>query len=166
MHTYAKIPLQDGLRPAQKLQIWINTYLLIQLVEGLGRQLVTGKQVDLILLEFSKAFDKVSHPKLLFKLSQHGVKGNTLYWIRAFFVAGAGGGELIRGSCDIWRGPGICSWASPLHALYKRPTTKHTSPGKTFCRRHGCLSNSCILRRDENVPICITKESLVKHFIL
>ena len=49
-------------------------------------QLVTGKQVDLILLDFSKAFDKVSHPKLLFKLSQHRVKGNTLNWIRAFLV--------------------------------------------------------------------------------
>ena len=59
---------------------------LIQLVVDLGRKLVTGKQVDLILLDFSKAFDKVSHPKLLFKLSQHGVKGNTLNWIRAFLV--------------------------------------------------------------------------------
>ena len=38
------------------------------------------------MLDFSKAFDKVSHPKLLFKLSQHGVKGNTLNWIRAFLV--------------------------------------------------------------------------------
>ena len=56
------------------------------LVEDLDRQLVTGKQVDLILLDFSKAFDKVSHPKLLFKLSQHGVKGNTLNWIRALLV--------------------------------------------------------------------------------
>ena len=41
---------------------------LIQLVEDLGRQLVTGKQVDLILQDFSKAFDKVSYPKRLFKL--------------------------------------------------------------------------------------------------
>ena len=31
-------------------------------------------------------FDKVSHPKLLFKLFQHGVKGSTLNWIRAFLV--------------------------------------------------------------------------------
>ena len=31
-------------------------------------------------------FDKVNHLKLLFKLSQHGVKGNTLNWIRAFLL--------------------------------------------------------------------------------
>ena len=45
-----------------------------------------GKQTDLVLLDFSKAFDKVNHLKLLFKLSQHGVKGNTLNWIRAFLL--------------------------------------------------------------------------------
>ena len=73
--------LQHGFRERRSCETQ-----LIQLVEDLGRQLVTGKQVDLILLDFSKAFDKVSHPKLLFKLSQHGVKGNTLNWTRAFLV--------------------------------------------------------------------------------
>ena len=73
--------LQHGFRERRSCETH-----LIQLVEDLGRQLVTGKQVDLILLNLSKAFDKVSHSKLLFKLSQHGVKGNTLNWIRAFLV--------------------------------------------------------------------------------
>ena len=73
--------LQHGFRDRRSCETQ-----LIQLVEDLGRQLVKGKQVDLVLLDFSKAFDKVSHPKLLFKLSQHGVKGNTLNWIRAFLV--------------------------------------------------------------------------------
>ncbi len=43
-----------------------------------------GLQTDLILLDFSKAFDKVSHNKLLHKLHQYGVRKQTLAWIGAF----------------------------------------------------------------------------------
>ena len=59
---------------------------LIQLVEDLGRQLSLGKQTDLILLDFSKAFGKVNHLKLLYKLSCFGVKGHTLNWIQSFLI--------------------------------------------------------------------------------
>ena len=45
-----------------------------------------GKQIDLILLDFSKAFDKVNHLKLLYKLSCLGVKGNTLNWIQSSLI--------------------------------------------------------------------------------
>ena len=38
----------------------------------------------MVLLDFSKAFDKVNHIKLLFKLSTHGIKGKTLKWISSF----------------------------------------------------------------------------------
>ena len=40
--------------------------------------------MDLILLDFSKAFDKVPHQRLLQKLSHIGIQGNTLDWIRSF----------------------------------------------------------------------------------
>ena len=43
-----------------------------------------GKQTDLILVDFSKAFDKVSHSKLIWKLHKYGIRGNVLGWIRAF----------------------------------------------------------------------------------
>ena len=54
------------------------------LVEDLARNLSAGKQTDLTLLDFSKAFDKVNHSKLLWKLHQYGIIGNALNWIRAF----------------------------------------------------------------------------------
>ena len=41
-------------------------------------------QVDALLLDFSKAFDKVSHTKLLHKLDQYGVNGKTHKWISGF----------------------------------------------------------------------------------
>ena len=41
-------------------------------------------QVDALLLDFSKAFDKVSHQKLVHKLHHYGIRGKTLPWLRAF----------------------------------------------------------------------------------
>ena len=54
-------------------------------MEDLAKRLTLGKQTDLILLDFSKAFDKVNHLTLLYKLSTFGITGNTLKWIEAFF---------------------------------------------------------------------------------
>ena len=73
--------LQHGFR-----QKWSCETQLLQLVEDLGKQLIKCNQIDLVLLDFSKAFDKVNHLKFLLKLSQHGVKGNTLNWIQPFLL--------------------------------------------------------------------------------
>ena len=73
--------LQHGFREKRSCETQ-----LIQLVEDLGRQLSLGKQTELILLDFSKAFDKVNHLKLLYKLSCFGVKGNNLDWIQSFLI--------------------------------------------------------------------------------
>ena len=54
------------------------------LIEEFNRNQPEGKQTDLILLDFSKAFDKVNHEKLIHKLHEYGVSGKTLSWIKAF----------------------------------------------------------------------------------
>lgn len=40
--------------------------------------------VHSVLLDFAKAFDTVSHPKLLHKLRSYGIQGNFLRWLAAF----------------------------------------------------------------------------------
>jgi hypothetical protein len=50
---------------------------LIITIDALAKSLAKGKQVDVILLDFSKAFDKVPHHRLLHKLDYYGVRGNT-----------------------------------------------------------------------------------------
>ncbi|KAL8563420.1 hypothetical protein ACOMHN_054782 [Nucella lapillus] len=47
-------------------------------------RLSKGAQVDVVLLDFSKAFDKVPHQRLLRKLHHYGVRNNTLGWIQSF----------------------------------------------------------------------------------
>ncbi|KAL8592877.1 hypothetical protein ACOMHN_050704 [Nucella lapillus] len=42
------------------------------------------EEVDVVLLDFSKAFDKVPHQRLLRKLHHYGVRNNTLGWIQLF----------------------------------------------------------------------------------
>ena len=41
-------------------------------------------QTDLILLDFSKAFDCVPHQRLLHKLNYYGISGPTLNWVKSF----------------------------------------------------------------------------------
>ena len=44
------------------------------------------QQTDLVILDFSKAFDTEPHKKLLFKLSKYGITGNINKWIQSFLV--------------------------------------------------------------------------------
>ena len=54
------------------------------LVDKISKNMQLGQQTDLILLGFSKAFDKVAHEKLISKLHFYGIRGNTLFWIKDF----------------------------------------------------------------------------------
>ena len=54
------------------------------LIEDLMRNSLAGSQTDLVLLDFSKAFDKVSHQKLLLKLHNYGLRDPSLKYIQAF----------------------------------------------------------------------------------
>jgi len=56
-----------------------------QLVTSLKQPTVSLKNkhiITAIYIDYSKAFDVVSHPKLFHKLSAYGISGNLLTWIR------------------------------------------------------------------------------------
>ena len=63
--------LQHGFRSKRSCE----TQLTMR-IEEIHRNLKEGKQTDIILLDFSKAFDKVNH--------EYGIRGKTLSWIKAF----------------------------------------------------------------------------------
>ena len=41
-------------------------------------------QTDVLIMDFSKAFDKVSHNPLAYKLNYYGIQGKTNTWIHSF----------------------------------------------------------------------------------
>jgi len=51
------------------------------LVDDILKVIDSHHQVDLVLLDFSKAFDAVPHRKLLFKLASYGIESNFHKWI-------------------------------------------------------------------------------------
>ncbi|KAK3094514.1 hypothetical protein FSP39_002723, partial [Pinctada imbricata] len=57
---------------------------LIATIQDLASGLSEGNQIDAILLDFAKAFDKVPHRRLIHKLNYYGVQGPTLSWIESF----------------------------------------------------------------------------------
>ena len=54
---------------------------LIITTEELQRSIDQKKQVDVIILDFSKAFETVAHNKLISKLQNYGIQGKTNKWI-------------------------------------------------------------------------------------
>ena len=57
---------------------------LISTIHDFAKNMDTSIQIDAILLDLTKAFDRVSHMHLCNKLSYYGIKDNTLKWIKNF----------------------------------------------------------------------------------
>ena len=70
---------QFGFRQRQSadLQLLLTVY-------DLALSLNNWTQFDCIILDFSKAFDKVSHKLLLLKLKFYGITGKIINWIESF----------------------------------------------------------------------------------
>ena len=57
---------------------------LVEVLDYIGSQLDNEGQVDVIYLGMSKAFDKVSHHKLLRKLRDYGFSAKLLAWLESY----------------------------------------------------------------------------------
>lgn len=72
-------PQQHGFRAKHSCETQ-----LIQTMHDLTFSLNNSEQTDIIIMDFSKAFDTVPHNRLLLKLKQYGVDGSVNRWISCF----------------------------------------------------------------------------------
>uniref|UniRef100_A0A8C3BR72 Reverse transcriptase domain-containing protein n=1 Tax=Cairina moschata TaxID=8855 RepID=A0A8C3BR72_CAIMO len=75
---------------------------LIAFYDGITSWVDGGRAVDVIYLDFSKAFDTVSHDILLAKLRKCGIDEWTARWIENW-LTGQAQGVVIRGAESDWR---------------------------------------------------------------
>ena len=72
-------PCQHGFIPGRNC-----VTQLIEVFDTIGNLLDRGKQIDVLYLDMSKAFDKVSHKRLLLRLRDFGFSGNILKWFQSY----------------------------------------------------------------------------------
>ena len=72
-------PMQHGFRRKRSCETQ-----LLEFVDDVSSNMSSGKQTDVLVMDFSKAFDKVSHSLLIHKLNHYGIRGKTNTWIQNF----------------------------------------------------------------------------------
>ena len=70
---------------------------LVTLINDLSSSLDRGDQTDMVILDFSKAFDRVPHKRLLRKLHHYGIRGHLHSWITSF-LTGRSQKVIVEGS--------------------------------------------------------------------
>ena len=71
--------LQHGFRSARSCETQLTSF-----VPELCNSNDKNIQTDVIVMDFAKAFDKVPHKRLLYKLGYYGIRNDTLLWIQDF----------------------------------------------------------------------------------
>ena len=59
---------------------------LLETIDFITFAIENGIPVDVVLLDFAKAFDTVAHKRLLLKLKAYGIDGLVLKWIESFLT--------------------------------------------------------------------------------
>ena len=59
---------------------------LIQTIHDISKSLDKKEIVDMAILDFTKAFDKVPHKRLIHKLNYYGITGSIATWIETFLT--------------------------------------------------------------------------------
>ena len=138
-----------------------ETQLLLT-IDDIARALDNNNQVDVGILDMSKAFDKVPHERLALKLHHYGMRGSVLTWLQSF-LRGRSQQVVLDGyystPCDVISGvrtTGI-SPGSHIILIYINDIVDGIQstirPFSDDCLIYRCISSpadQCILQEDLN----------------
>ena len=143
-------PVQHGFRSKHSCesQLLITTDKFIQNFES-------KTQTDVVVLDFSKAFDDVPHQRLLHKLDHYGIQGTTLNWIQNVLtnrtqkvVVDGSSSESARVRSGVPQGtvPGPLLILTYINDLPSTVSSPPVSPDKMLSRSGAAAER----------PICVT----------
>ena len=79
-----------------------TTLQLLNVLDDWTDALDNGHIIDIIYTDFQKAFDSVTHKRLLSKIKSYGIEGNILNWIYTFLNIRRQH-VSINGTCSEWK---------------------------------------------------------------
>ena len=75
---------------------------VLEFLDEVTNKLDSHRSVDVIYLDFAKAFDKVPHLQLLDKLEKHGIGGKVLAWLKEW-LSGRRQRVCVNGHMSSWK---------------------------------------------------------------
>ena len=75
---------------------------LLEFLEDITQAIDNGEYVDVVYLDFCKAFDKVPHKRLLKKLHGYGIRGKIYNWVKEF-LSGREQSVFVNGANSSWK---------------------------------------------------------------
>jgi hypothetical protein len=76
LHTLFIFPL------AELIEVFFKCWCVIFICDSEVYDLQEGRQTDILIMDFAKAFDKVNYSLLIHKLRYYGIDGKTTRWIQ------------------------------------------------------------------------------------
>ena len=135
-----------------------------------------GDSVDCIYLDFSKAFDKVDHNKLLSKVRQLGIKGRVYDWIKAFLynrhqevVVSGVKSELMQVLSGVPQGSVLgpilfLIYVNDMHKCVSHSTLRSFADDTRLSAKISCLKDCELLQHDlEKVVDWSRSNNMVLH---